>query len=192
MDFRSVAPSSVTWATWSRGQPVARTRQGGKVVVQTPACACTVSLASPGMYRIQMMLNGSSPVHAAFCEWLGELEEAAGEAPELASWKASKGRSTCVYNNTMRLMAFSDTMAFDESGKMSADLMTAKGCACIVELQGCWTSDSRWGLRWRVVQVKFSKEAPVTMAFVDDDDGDGSGGGNGGGGAAAFAFMDDA
>lgn len=172
MDFRHVDASQVSWATWNRGQPAARTPNGGKVVVQTPPCAVRVSLPSPGMYRLDMKLRPDVEIHQAFGEWLADIENSVAEAECLQEWRAGKSASTTVYNGNLRLMAFSDTLAFDASGSLSADLMHAASCSCIVELQGCWSTDARWGLRWRVVQVKFSKEPPefsTTTTVADDE-----------------------
>lgn len=180
MDFRSVTPSSLTWSTLSRGQPVARTPQGGKVVVQTPTCPCRVSMHSPGMFRIDMSLRAHVPIHAAFMDWVSDIEESATE-----HLRIPKMRSSCVYNGNLRLMAFSDTLAFDASGSLSADLMSAAACACVVELQGCWTTDQKWGLRWKVVQVKFTHEAPaLPPAPGEEDEAPATG--------AGFAFVEDA
>lgn len=172
MDFRSVQPSAITWSTWSRGQPVARVGQGGKVVAQTPLCPCRVSVAGSGMYRLDLVLRQDLPTHSQFCGWLADIEDSASEA--LKEWRGGRSKSTCVYNNSMRLMAFSDTLAFDSSGKLSADLMSAGGCACIIELQGCWSTEARWGLRWKIVQIKFVEECslaalPAPVTVVDDD-----------------------
>lgn len=192
MDFRAVQPSQVTWTTWSRGQPAARTPQGGKVVVQTPPCAVRVSMPSPGMYRLDMQLRPDVEIHQAFSEWLADIEDAVAGADALKAWRGAKSRSTTVYNGNLRLTAFSDTLAFDATGALSADLMSAAGATCLVELQGCWSSEARWGLRWRVVQVKFSREPPplpiAPAAFVDDDDPPAAQAAGGGGGA--YAFLD--
>lgn len=191
MDFRAVQPSQIAWATWSRGQPTARTPQGGKVVVQTPTCGVRVSMPSPGMYRLDMQLRRDVEIHQAFSQWLADIEDGVAGADGLKAWRGTKGRSTTVYNGNLRLTAFSDTLAFDASGALSADLMSAASATCIVELQGCWSSDARWGLRWRIVQVKFSKEPPAlpaaSSAFVDDDDEPPAAPGGGG---AAYAFLD--
>jgi hypothetical protein len=84
-------------------------------------------------------------------------------------------------NRTLRVTAFSDTLIFDAAGAVAPDPSSAKACSCLLELQGAWTSPARWGIRWRVVQVKLSSEAAprATAAavrrapdfgFLDDDD----------------------
>ena len=177
MDFRRIDPAAIGWGgAWYRGQPTARLPGGAKVQVQTPPCACTVRLAQPGMFRVELALRPEVPSHSAFAEWLGEVERsveaAAAASPELQQWAAGKSRSTTVYNGTMRLMAFNDTMAFDREGALSANLMDAAGCACLLELTGCWSTDARWGLRWKIVQIKFDTappDLPVTLDPVITD-----------------------
>lgn len=186
MDFRLVDPASIGWSTWYRGQPTARLPGGGRVQVQTPMTPCRVSIAQPGMYRVEMSLRQDTPANAAFAEWVGDVERAVEKAaplcPELSTWIGTKSRSSTVYNGTMRLMAFSDTMAFDQTGKMSANLMDATTCACLLELTGCWSTDARWGLRWKMVQAKFDVQpvcaAPVAVASEPYT-------------RAAFSFMDE-
>ena len=187
MDFRLVDAKSIGWSSWYRGQPTARLPGGGRVQVQTPVTPCRVTVAQPGMYRVEMALRPDAPAHAAFAEWVGEVEdsvrEAASGSPELSTWLGTKSRSSTVFNNTMRLMAFSDTMAFDQTGAISANLMDATTCACLLELTGCWSTDARWGLRWKIVQAKFDV-APVAAApaplFVSESYT-----------PAAFGFVDD-
>lgn len=184
MDFRQADPQAISWATWSRGQPAARTAQGGKIVVQTPLCPCRVSLQGGGMYRIDLVLRPDVALHSEFADWLCVIEEGAAEAEALKAWRGARGRSTCVYNNSMRLMAFSDTLVFDSSGKLSGDLLSAAGCSCIIELQGGWSTDSRWGLRWKIVQCKFVEEVSLAPAGALDDEPEAPG-------PANFAFLDD-
>lgn len=147
--------------------PAARTTAGAKVIVQTPTCPCRVTLQAPGMYRMELQLMPGVASHDAFAKWACDIEDSATEASGLQAWKGSKRRSSWVYNGTARLMAFSDTMAFDADGKLSADLMEARGCAALIELQGLWTTDAKWGVRWKVSQVKFSKEPPPPPPLLE-------------------------
>lgn len=187
MDFRAVKPEGVTWgAAWYRGQPQARTGDGARVTVQTPPCACRVSAMGSAMYRLDMTVREDVASHAAFAEWIGALEKAAATSEALAAWRGDRGMSTTLFRGNARFTAFSDTMVFDRDGKVSADLMDAAGCTCILELTGCWGSDSRWGLRWKLCQVKFDVVAP-TLPIVPIDCGDD----DTPGGAPGFSFVDD-
>jgi hypothetical protein len=198
MDFRALDASSVTWGAWYRGAPAAKTADKARVVVQTPQAPVRVSMVGGGMFRMDMRLRPDVPLHAAFCEWIADVEDSASQAPELAEWRAGKSRSSTVYNGNLRLMAFGDTLTFDAAGKLSFDLLDAACCACLVELQGCWSSESRWGLRWRVVQVKFDTQPmdlpaqpppPAQSAFIAEPAG--PRGPCGPAPPAAFAFLDD-
>lgn len=159
MDFRLVSPSDVAWTTATpRGAP----RPVDKVVVQTPLAPCRVTLARPGMYRVDTAFRHST-VHHEFAEWVSALEESASE--NLDDWIAGREASSSVFRGSMRLMVFADTPVFDATGAMSADLMDAAACACLVELQGCWTTDDKWGLRWKVSQLKFDTAPFDTTPF---------------------------
>lgn len=169
MDFKDVDPAAIDWSSWYRGQPAARlldqpSGESHKLVVQTPLAPCNVSLSGAGMYRIDLSLDTSAAVHRQFCEWLEELDRAVASREALADWRRGKSQSSTLYNSRMRVTAFSDTLCFDAEGQLSFELLDAAACSCLLELQGCWSTDSRWGLRWRVAQVKFTTEPPT--AFV--------------------------
>lgn len=160
MDFRQVVPGDIDWSARYRGQPAARLRDGEKVVVQAPAAACAVTLAGAGMYRLDISLRPDVDVHSEFAAWLCEIDEAVATNESLAEWREGRSRSDTLFRNNWRLMAFSDTLCFDSSGKLSFDLMDAAACSCLVELQGCWSSPTRWGVRWKVLQIKFDQSPP--------------------------------
>jgi hypothetical protein len=106
-------------------------------------------------------------------------------------------------NRTLRVTAFTDTLIFDAAGAVTADPSGAKACSCLLELQGAWTSPARWGVRWKVVQVKLSDEpaprataAPTRRApdfgfLNDDDDDDDTAAGGAAHKKARFGFIDD-
>jgi hypothetical protein len=104
------------------------------------------------MMRIDMALHGHG-IHREFQEWICRVEASASAA--LADWHGGKSMSSTVFRSNLRLMAFSDALTFDAEGKLAFGLMDACSCACLVELQGCWSSDARWGLRWKVTQAKY-------------------------------------
>lgn len=159
-DFRAVPPGEIDWSGRYRGQPAARLAGGERVVVQAPLACCAVTLAGAGMYRVDIKLRHDVPVHAEFAAWLNEIDEAAAGCPGLAEWREGRGRSDTLYRSNWRLMAFSDTLCFDSQGKLSFDLPDAAACSCLVELQGGWSSPGRWGVRWKVLEIKFDKSPP--------------------------------
>jgi hypothetical protein len=191
MDFRSVTPSSVSWQIGRRGFPVARGPGNAVVRVQTPPFACTVGALGSGMFRIDLALHPRVDVHQDFGRWVGDLEAAAAEAPAVAGWKCGRTAATCVYRGSMRLMAFSDTPTFDREGRLAAGLLDAAGCECILELQGAWGTDGRWGLRWKISQLKYY-DAPPTLPVRPDDGGSDDDKCEGPPGVACgFSFLDD-
>jgi hypothetical protein len=58
----------------------------------------------------------------------------------------------------MRVMAFADTPVFDSREALTAELESARSVSCILELQGTWSTETRWGLRWKILQVKVYEE----------------------------------
>lgn len=174
MDFRLVNPENVTWKRGHGTSIVAKTTDGTKIVVQTPKCACNVTVNSPGVFRVRMTLKQFDPVHREFEEWLRRLEDHAS-----GPWKTGKTVRSAVYSSTFSVMAFSDTLVFDDAGKLSADILDARSCSAILELSGAWTSDDVWGSRWKIVQLKCwpSTEAEQ-CSFLEDDSDDGTAGGS--------------
>lgn len=188
MHFANVNPADVIFgASWFRGNPQARRADGARVQVQTPQCSCRVSLAGSGSYRIDMTLRPDVASHRDFGAWIAAVEDRAVDATQLDEWKKNKSMSSTVFRDNLRFMAFSDTTVFDESGALSNGLMDAVSCSALVELQGCWGTDSRWGLRWKVVQLKFSTSPPTfpidDSPTTDDDE-------NAGDDSLPFAFLD--
>lgn len=160
-DFRSIKPDSIAWRRGGRnGGALAGFADGRRVVIQTPICNCEASSKKPGITTVNMRLFPSDPVHSEFAEWLAGVEDAA-EGP----WKEGKRCSTSVWNNNFRVTLFADTLVFDESNSLSADVFTARKASALLELTGAWvsqneeTKESKWGLRWKVVQLKFGTES---------------------------------
>ncbi len=178
LDFRTIDPAGVAWTIagpGGRGGPrvVARVREN-KVVVQTPTCPVRVDMTTTSagmpMYRVDFALLETDPAHSEFLEWVRGVERRAAES--LVDWRGSRSLSTTTFGrgdrHSMRLTAFSDTLAFDAGGKVSADLVDATTAAAVLELQGAWNTDAKWGVRWKIVQLKFDTQphecpAPVPL-----------------------------
>jgi hypothetical protein len=153
MDFRRVDLTTLQWA-----------KRGCKATVQTPLCGCRVTKAGLDALRLDVSLLPHVPQHAAFCEWLERAEEAAE-----AALSPQRPRSSCVFRGNLRLMAFKGSVRVydhdaDEWAGDEDDLLSASSVACVIDLQGIWTTDNRWGLRWRVSEVRFSRAAPELPA----------------------------
>ena len=168
-DFRACDPAVVTWKRGGRkGSVNASGPFGKRVVVQTPRFPCRVSPHAPGIMRLDMTVT-ADPVHAKFAEWIGGLEESASESARIDGWAPGLTLSRAVYGTNFRVMLFSDTLVFDESGSLSANSRDAKSGTLLLELVGAWTSPGRWGLRWKVAQFKFST-SPMVIVVEEDDD----------------------
>lgn len=155
MDFRAVDPGGIVFR--KSGKNVSAAGPAGRVSVQIPECPCTVRVHSPGTYRVDLRFP-STPAHEAFVKWVADVE-AAAESSRGAWGAGAATKSPTLYFAdgvwTMRLMAFSDTLVFDERGELSADIRAAKKCAALVDLTGAWSTEARWGLRLKVTQLKF-------------------------------------
>lgn len=151
-------------------------------------------------WTLELLMPESDPLRSEFAAFVAAVGDSAaawggmGAEPPL-NLGSFRG------NRTLRVTAFSDTLIFDAAGAVTTEPACAKACSCLLELQGAWTSPGRWGIRWKVVQVKLSDEAaprstaatvrarPPDFGFVDDDDND-SGDGGGPPKKACFAFID--
>lgn len=168
-DFRRVALQTIKWFPQSRKAiPVTPVR------VQVPPAPCAIALL-PGRYTIELTLAGHA-AHDAFAEFVGELEQHALEhakPPQGLAWYSCF--SAYSLTPTLRLSAFDDTKFFEADGAPSTGLPTHfKACVCVLELVGAWTTDSAWGLRWKVLEVKHAPHAAIAShvpMFIDDDDG---------------------
>jgi hypothetical protein len=150
MDFRNVNPSSVSFAkAGKKGETTASPR----VQVQFPEAHCTVQ-TSQGVNTIKMRMT-PSPAVEAFAKWVSEVEDVASLQMNGAEKSMTMFRGPNAYHVTMR--AFQETLVYDASGKLSVGLQRAQRCILVAELGGTWWSEQsqRWGLRWRVKQVKF-------------------------------------
>lgn len=166
-DFRRVALNTVKWFPQSR-----KTIPVTPVRVQVPPAPCAITLL-PGRYAIELTLAGHA-AHEAFAGFVGEVEQHALEhakPPQGLAWYSCF--SAYSLTPTMRLSAFDDTRFFEADGAPCTRLPTDfKACACVLELVGAWTTETAWGLRWKVLEVKHAPHAPLSTPsmFVDDDD----------------------
>ena len=178
MDFRDISPKSITWRRGGKGNIYANRVAGEKTIkFQLPKMNCTIAVHSPGMFRMELKMSPSIPIHAQFMEWIADLEQSS-KGP----W-GNVSKSSAIYNNGIRVMFFSDTNCFDSTGNMSADFMKAKSVSAIFSLTGLWLTDTKYGLKFKVEQMKYFEETipypsdaediPITnnkeCMFVDDE-----------------------
>jgi len=155
MDFRTISPRSISWKRGTNGIIYANKAQGGgKIQFQMPKFNCLVSRHSPSMFRMTLILNEEDSIHKQFTDWVADLEEAC-KGP----WNTSKTKSGTVFNNTIRLMFFMDTTVFDATGSLSADYTSAKSASVIASLVGLWTTQDKYGLKFKVDQFQFYEDS---------------------------------
>lgn len=168
MDFR-VAPtaSELTWApprgTAGKTKTAAATYDGKRLRIQTPQCVAKLYKNTNGMAL--SISPGGDDIGRQFVEFLESYERVVASkafAPEV---------SKTVYNGAIRLMCWDDTQWFDDAGTFLREAPDSVGSViCVLEFVGCWATAQRWGLKWRVVQVKVcsSEEDTPQFAFLDD------------------------
>ena len=175
MDFRQINASDVSWLRTPRGAG-ACLPGCDKLTVQTPVVACTVgqmlSRYSHG-WALTLTLPDDDPVCRAFGEFIDAIQASATRwvAESQPSFGApADSLSSGLGARQLRVTAFSDTLFFDAA--QCADPSGWTACACVLQLQGLWTSPTRWGLRWKVVQAKQASDAAaaaVTVPYAFDD-----------------------
>lgn len=164
-DFRGIDVASLKWFPQSRTTiPVTPVR------VQTPPSPCSVASVA-GRHIIDLALAGH-PMHAPFLDFVHALERHALE--NNAAAKAGHSWCSCVDNGLaprLRLSAFSDTLFFDKDGTLHANPTRMTACVCLCELVGAWTTQDRWGLRWKVLEIK-ACAAPTVPCLIMSCEGD--------------------
>lgn len=147
-DFRHIRIDALKWFPQSRSTvPVTPVR------VQTPPCPSAIT-RSAGRYSILLSCVGH-PVHPQFVEFLRGVElhalkHAKPRTPDLRWFPCLEDSLVPVF----KLSAFDDIRFYDAHGDLHPDPTSIEACACLCELSGAWTTDSSWGLRWKVLEVK--------------------------------------
>ena len=148
-DFRGVSVAALRWFPQSRSMvPVTPVR------VQVPPSPCHVALM-PGRFSVELTLAGHA-THPAFVAFLRDVEQHARTHARPADgsleWHACVDADALL--PVVRLAAFEDTRFFDADGLPHASPTGITACSCLLELTGAWTSGAKWGLRWKVLEVK--------------------------------------
>lgn len=147
MDFRGIAVEALKWFPQSRKVVPATSFR-----VQTPPCRCAIR-ADSGRYVIQLDLAGH-PTHSAFASFVRQVElHAQQHARPLHATQWCPSIVDGVVP-TMRLSAFDDARVYDEGGQLQPDPCGVTCCSCMLEFTGAWTTETHWGLRWKVLEVK--------------------------------------
>jgi hypothetical protein len=169
MDFRSLEPADLRWTRGGGAPGGARVRP--QPTIQTPRCRARVTEIAPGRARVDLRLADiTEPEPAdgpalfeAFAGTCEALEAGAAHALGLGGDGTSKALFATVLRGgggAMRVTAFDECEWFDADGAfLKGEAATAARAAageasCVLTLTGAWESGARWGLRWKVVQVK--------------------------------------
>lgn len=170
-DFRRLHVADLKWFPLSRKLvPVTPVR------VQFPPCPCSIHVL-PGRYCMELALAGHA-AHPAFVEFVRAIEEhaqrhASRHVCPSKTWFSALASQGAV--PTMKLNAFSDAKFYDAGAGPHPNPTDITGCSCLAELQGAWVSDTCWGLRWKVLEVKASRgtlEVPCLLGEASEDSSD--------------------
>ena len=181
-DFRAVHVSRVVWSKTQRTVSASIDAESrAKIVVQTPAARCHVqpmASARASGHIITMLFDDGSDIHAAFQQFLRDLQASCIEWGGLNHLELYDAVYTGYGGgSSFRVTAFSDALFYDTNASQVPSPSAMKACSCVLQLQGAWTSDRRFGLRWQVKQVKEALPPPMPIsrewAEQDDDGNDG-------------------
>lgn len=148
-DYRAVDVAATKWFPQTR-----KTVPATSIVVQVPPSACTVSLL-PGRYALELVLAGHA-AHPGFVSFLEDVEAhaRAHAKPTLPDLQWHAAVHTDALLPTFKVSAFDDTLFYTSDDEIHASPEDIRACACLVEMAGAWTSDTHWGIRWKVLEVK--------------------------------------
>lgn len=134
------------------------TFHGKKLRVQTPVCRCKVfkDTASAALY----LYFDDSTLHRDFEAYVHDLESFAAEMSCLHHLESRSCLRTSHAGTSMRFNVWESTQWYDEDGEYLKESPQMRGCSCIVEFRGCWVSQTGWGLKWNVVQIKQARPPP--------------------------------
>jgi|TARA_B110000261_G_scaffold94194_1_gene106802 hypothetical protein len=86
--------------------------------------------------------------------------------------------SSVMKNNVYRFRIMKDVQVYDSSKSVVDISGIKKGVSskCIIQMTGLWFTPSRWGVTWKVIQMKLQSKSPRIenreYMFTDDDNED--------------------
>jgi hypothetical protein len=165
VDFREVDVSGLRWNKSHRGAYASVGTK--KIQVQTPAMRCSATpkvMAHSTGWTIDLYLSNDD-ICTKFVDFLRDLQSSAAQWGQLGD---TLTMSDAVYQNgyqsRFRLTAFSDVQIFDIDRNQISTMDGMKACICLLQFQGAWTANERWGLSWKVLQVKQVEEPEAPAA----------------------------
>lgn len=162
----------LSWSTLNAKRTSKVSYGGGKFAFQTPTCPAHLQPFHkfPGSLMMSMEDDTFSPHFRSF---VSDIERSAIDAvPELDMLEPVA--------HLKKITAFSNAHVFDNTNAVVHAPETYEGrylVACILQLDGAWANDSKWGLKFKVLQVKIygeleahprPRQVAVAYGFVDD------------------------
>lgn len=181
MSFRAAAPifQQLRWRSYAKSMS-ASLPDKCKIQVQTPRFPCVLEPGpGVGMTRLRLVLSARKALHREFMDFLEHVEGVTvrqvtqGTAAGAEMQHRDLSSSLYVYEEsaTLGLMVFSECQWFDHTGTIIDEDITEYAssrklsAAAMCDFGGIWLSESRWGLKWTVREVKLYPP-------MEEDDGD--------------------
>lgn len=169
MDYRvAPQPSELAWLPprgFGKTQTVAAMYAGKRIAIQTP-------VVSTRVYRDPRSVTLYLAVDDVFASFIQSYEDHAASLPYVAAVE----RSPAIRNGNLRVTVWeNEAQWFDVDGTFLAQPpAVVRKCACVLEFGGCWISNEKWGLKWRVTQIRLVesdddcvKKPDTGYAFLD-------------------------
>jgi len=161
MDFRHVSIDRLDWR--ASGTKLKCVYGGGKALFQLPRLRARITPVPRFPGAIELAFTKGIP---------GALTDFFERVRESAEWHMNPAPEQRYLDPLRKLTAFNDTLAFDADGTLLTKCMQTLGphasVSCLVSLDGAWSSDTYWGLRLKLVQLKVHEEELETNKTETD------------------------
>ncbi len=175
MSFRAAASrfQHLRWRAYAKSMS-ASLPDKCKIQVQTPRFPCVLEPGpGVGMTRLRLVLSAGKALHREFMDFLEHVEGVTTR--QVTQGDRDLSSSLYVYEEsaTLGLMVFSECQWFDHTGALiEEDIMEYArsrklSAAAMCDFGGIWLSESRWGLKWTVREVKLYP--PMQVETSDEE-----------------------
>jgi len=209
LDFRRVAdPTLLKWALPRAPRGTAKSRtvpasmpDASKLRFQTPVLPVRMFDNGPSSTVLMTLRPDENDTHQEFADFLWDLERVAAAylpewlvdgQPAPSIWSCIRARG--ISDLSLRLSAFDDVLWFGVAGDFLREPpKDVRAAAAVLEFGGAWVTDSSWGIKLRIVQLRDATGRPpppkkrkraILIESSSDDDLDSSV-------TESYAFLDE-